>query len=183
MSNQPLTEAEIKTFVTAWYLALDQHAPAEECLKLVADDVQMIFPEKTLHGRGDFAAWYAGGAYADGEQAPGVINIFFDENHNVVSVASEISGAAGQAARRCRLAGQLVRAAGRQEQARVPGRHPGLGRATFRQERLRDRSHKLQRDGRALPVRAGFCQAVGPFCAGFQSNQTLTQIKENSDHG
>ena len=93
MSNQPLTEAEINTFVTAWYLALDQHAPAEECLKLVADDVQMIFPEKTLHGRGDFAAWYAGGAYADGEQAPGVINIFFDENHNVVSVESEISGA------------------------------------------------------------------------------------------
>jgi hypothetical protein len=93
MSNQPLTETEISTFVTAWYLALDQHAPAEECLKLVADDVQMIFPEKTLHGSSDFAAWYAGGAYADGEQAPGVINIFFDENHNVVSVESEISGA------------------------------------------------------------------------------------------
>jgi len=96
MNNQPLTEAEIKTFVTAWYLALDQHAPAEECVKLVADDVQMIFPEKTLHGKGDFAAWYAGGAYADGEKAPGVINIFFDENHNVVSVASEISGAAAR---------------------------------------------------------------------------------------
>jgi len=91
MSNQPLTEAEIRNFVTAWYLALDQHAPAEECLKLVADNVQMIFPEKTLHGRNDFAAWYAGGTYADGEKAPGVINIFFDENHNVVSVESEIS--------------------------------------------------------------------------------------------
>jgi hypothetical protein len=96
MNNQRLTEAEISTFVTAWYLALDQHAPAKECLKLVADDVQMIFPEKTLHGSSDFAAWYAGGAYADGEKAPGVINIFFDENHNVVSVASEISGAAAR---------------------------------------------------------------------------------------
>lgn len=92
MSNKSLTEAEIRTFVTAWYLALDQHAPAEECLKLVADDVQMIFPEKTLHGSSDFAAWYAGGTYADGEKAPGVINIFFDENHNVVSVEPEISG-------------------------------------------------------------------------------------------
>ena len=92
MSNQPLTEAEISTFVTAWYLALDQHAPAEECLKLVADDVKMIFPEKTLHGRGDFAAWYAGGAYADGEKAPGVINIFFDENHNVAGVEAKIAG-------------------------------------------------------------------------------------------
>ena len=143
MSNQPLTEAEIGPFVTAWYLALDQHAPAEECLKLVADDVQMIFPEKTLHGSRDFAAWYAGGAYADGEVAPGVINIFFDENHNVVSVEPQNLRHSGQAARRCRLAGQLVRAAGRQEQARVAGRRPGLGCAPFRQERLRDRSDEL----------------------------------------
>ena len=94
MSNHPgpIVEAQIKEFVTAWYLALDQHAPAEECLKLVADDVQMIFPEKTLHGSRDFSAWYAGGTYSAGEKAPGVINIFFDENHNVVSVASKIAG-------------------------------------------------------------------------------------------
>jgi hypothetical protein len=94
MNNQPITEAGIRTFVTAWYLALDQHVPAEECLKLVADDVQMIFPEKTLHGKNDLLAWYAGGTYSDGERAPGVINIFFDENHNVVSVEpkSDLSG-------------------------------------------------------------------------------------------
>jgi len=87
-----LTEAQIKQFVAAWYLALDQHVPADECGSLVADNVEMIFPEKTLHGKGDFLAWYAGGTYSDGEKAPGVINIFFDENHNVVSVESKISG-------------------------------------------------------------------------------------------
>ena len=92
MSNQPLNEADIRAFVDAWYLALDQHAPIEECLKLVADDVEMIFPEATLHGSSDFAAWCVGGAYSNGEQAPGVFNIFFDENHNVVSVEAKISG-------------------------------------------------------------------------------------------
>ena len=52
----------------------------------------MIFPEKTLHGIANFKAWYAGGTYSDGSKAPGVINIFFDENHNVVSVKAKISG-------------------------------------------------------------------------------------------
>lgn len=85
MSSQPTIE-QINAFVAAWYLALDQHVPREACSSLVADDVEMIFPEKTLHGISDLEAWYAGGTYSDGEEAPGVINIFFDENHNVASV-------------------------------------------------------------------------------------------------
>ena len=76
----------IKQFVAAWYLALDNHAPTEDLAALLTDDVQMIFPEKTLPGIADFKAWYTGGKYSDGTDAPGVINIFFDENHNVVSV-------------------------------------------------------------------------------------------------
>jgi hypothetical protein len=87
-----ITHEQIQEFVTAWYLALDQHIPAADCANLVADDVEMVFPEKSLHGIGDFKAWYAGGAYSDGEQTLGVINIFFDENHNVVSVNSNIAG-------------------------------------------------------------------------------------------
>jgi hypothetical protein len=90
--QKELTVAEINEFVTAWYIALDQHAPLEECGRLVSDDVEMIFPEKTLHGRADFLAWCAGGTYSDGEKAPGVFNIFFDENHNVVSVDAKING-------------------------------------------------------------------------------------------
>ena len=88
-----LSMKEIKEFVAAWYKALDQHVPPVECARLVADDnLEMIFPEKTLHGVSDFLAWYAGGSYSDGTTAPGVINIFFDENHNVVSVDGQISG-------------------------------------------------------------------------------------------
>jgi hypothetical protein len=86
MSSQ-ITQEQIEAFAIAWYQALDFHVPTEEITALVAeDDVQMIFPEKTLHGIGDFIAWYAGGPYSDGEQAPGVINIFFDENHNIASL-------------------------------------------------------------------------------------------------
>ena len=88
-----ITEEQINKFVTAWYVALDQHAPLEECAKLVSEDsLEMIFPEKTLHGSSDFLAWCAGGTYSDGTTAPGVFNIFFDENHNVVSVDAKISG-------------------------------------------------------------------------------------------
>ncbi len=76
----------VNELVTAWYLALDNHAPTAELASLVTDDVQMIFPEATLPGVSDFLAWYAGGTYSNGTAAPGVINIFFDENHNVVSV-------------------------------------------------------------------------------------------------
>jgi hypothetical protein len=89
----PITEEQIKSFAAAWYRGLDVHAPAEELAQLVADpDVEMIFPEKTLHGVDDFKAWYAGGTYSDGTETPGVIRIFFDENHNVVSVEPKISG-------------------------------------------------------------------------------------------
>ena len=88
-----ISQDQINQFVAAWYLALDQHVPSERIAEMLADDgLQMIFPEKTLHGMGDFLAWYAGGTYTDGEKAPGVINIFFDENHNVVSVDSGIDG-------------------------------------------------------------------------------------------
>jgi hypothetical protein len=92
--SEPITLEAINEFVTAWYLALDQHVPSERAAAFVAEDVEMIFPEKALHGIDDLLAWYAGGTYSDGEQAPGVINIFFDENHNVVSVepTSDLSG-------------------------------------------------------------------------------------------
>src|SRR5262245_21202385 len=90
--REAITHEQIRKFVDAWYLALDQHIPAADCAALVSDDVEMIFPEKTLHGVNDFKAWYGGGTYADGDHTAGVINIFFDENHTVVSVESELMG-------------------------------------------------------------------------------------------
>ena len=71
---------KIKHFAAAWYLSLDNHAPSEELAALLTDDVQMVFPEATLPGINDFKAWYAGGRYSNGTDAPGVINIFFDES-------------------------------------------------------------------------------------------------------
>ena len=70
--HNAVTQEQIQAFAAAWYQALDFHVPTEEILKLVADDnVSMIFPEKTLHGVGDFLAWYSGGTYSDGEQGAG----------------------------------------------------------------------------------------------------------------
>lgn len=90
--NNPITEEQIRKFAAAWFLALDVHAPTEECVKFLADsELRMIFPEKTLYGISDFKAWYAGGEYSDGTRAPGVTNIYFDETHNLQSVQSQIS--------------------------------------------------------------------------------------------
>ncbi len=84
---------QIKKLAALWYRALDLHVPNEEICQYVADpDVEMVFPEKTLHGMNNFVAWYSGGTYSDGEKTKGVINIFFDENHNVVSVEPTING-------------------------------------------------------------------------------------------
>ncbi len=86
-SDAAFSDENLTAFAAAWYRALDIHAPTEDLRALLApDDLQMIFPEKTLHGLGDFDAWYAGGSYGDGTTAPGVINLFFDENHTVLSV-------------------------------------------------------------------------------------------------
>jgi hypothetical protein len=87
-----ITEQQIKDFAAAWFRALDVHVPVEECTRFVAEaDVEFVFPEKTCRGVGDFKAWYAGGDYSDGTSAPGVINIFFDETHNLQSVEAKIS--------------------------------------------------------------------------------------------
>ena len=90
----------------------------------------MIFPEATLPGVNDFKCWYSGGTYSNGTEAPGVINIFFDENHNVVSVerAGGTRRRAGAQGGRG-LAGELVREAGDQGEAHVARRDADVDRA------------------------------------------------------
>lgn len=86
-ATEPFAQATVEAFAAAWYRVLDIHAPSDEVRRFVSEDhVEMVFPEKSLHGVGDVLAWYAGGTYSDGTAAPGVINIFFDENHLVRSV-------------------------------------------------------------------------------------------------
>jgi hypothetical protein len=81
MSN-PITLDEIRKFAAAWYLALDQHVPIEECYKFLTDEgLNMQFPDGDIRDFGSFKKWY-----------DRVTNLFFDENHNVQSVEATISG-------------------------------------------------------------------------------------------
>jgi len=79
----PLTEAEVKTFVDDWYLdKLDSHAPLDDILPLVADEgLEMVMPETTLRGLGDFQDWYNR-----------IINTFFDEVHTIKEVSVTTAG-------------------------------------------------------------------------------------------
>ena len=83
MSNSnPLTEENIRRFAIAWYVALDVQAPFEECARFLADQgLNMQFPDGDIKDSASFKKWY-----------DRVTNIFFDENHNVQSVAAKISG-------------------------------------------------------------------------------------------
>lgn len=73
---EPITAEQIRTFAAAWYLALDQHAPIEECWKLLADEgLRMEFPDGDIRDFESFKKWY-----------DRVTHIFFDENHNVQRV-------------------------------------------------------------------------------------------------
>ena len=109
---------------------------------------------------GDFLAWYAGGTYSDGEKAPGVINIFFDENHNVVSVEPKIHGETVEvrvvvawqaswfeppAAKSKRVSADFI---------------AGVDLAAILQEPLRTGDHQLQCRGRAAYLCAGLCPSV-----------------------
>ncbi len=69
------SRAEIEAFVADWYRKLDIHAPAEELISMVADQVEMQFPEGTVRGVEEFRTWYEG-----------VIRLFFDELHTVTRV-------------------------------------------------------------------------------------------------
>ncbi len=69
------SRAEIEAFVADWYRKLDIHAPAEELISMVADQVEMQFPDGTVRGVEEFRAWYEG-----------VIRLFFDELHTVTRV-------------------------------------------------------------------------------------------------
>ena len=78
----PLTQEQIKGFVAAWYLALDQHAPIETCYAMLADrDLDVQFPDGNIHDMPSFKTWY-----------DRVTNLFFDENHVVQTVDADIKG-------------------------------------------------------------------------------------------
>lgn len=81
-NEQPLSRTEIEAFVTDWYRKLDQHAPSEQMVAMLAEQgLEFQLPEGPLTNREAFREWYAGGLIM-----PGVINLFFDEVHTVRQV-------------------------------------------------------------------------------------------------
>jgi hypothetical protein len=82
------SEADVRVLVYDWYRKLDAHAATAEYLPLLDDACQLVFPEATLVGKDGFAAWYQGGA----KGLPGVINLFFDEIHELKRVDIALHG-------------------------------------------------------------------------------------------
>jgi len=82
VGSGPINEDQIKALATAWFLALDQHAPIERCYEMLAEDgLRMIFPDGDIRNLDDFKKWY-----------DRVTNLFFDENHNLATVEAKIDG-------------------------------------------------------------------------------------------
>jgi hypothetical protein len=83
----PLTEAEVKDMVKGWYKKLDVHAREVEVLPFLADkELEMRFPEETVHGHSDFEGWYQR-----------VIRIFFDEVHTMQELNVKLNADKSQA--------------------------------------------------------------------------------------
>ena len=77
-----VTQDQIKKFVAAWYRALDNHDPIEDCYKLLTDEgLSMQFPDGDIRDFASFKKWY-----------DRVTNLFFDENHYVQTVQAAITG-------------------------------------------------------------------------------------------
>ena len=80
--SSPITLDQIDGLVAAWYRALDNHDPIDSCYQLMAeDDLNMQFPDGDIHDFASYKKWY-----------DRVTNIFFDENHTVLSVEATITG-------------------------------------------------------------------------------------------
>lgn len=72
----PISETEVNELATEWYRKLDVHAPMVEILPILADkELEMVFPEGTVHGYAGFESWYQR-----------VIRLFFDEVHTLKEV-------------------------------------------------------------------------------------------------
>lgn len=79
-----LTREQVTRFVTDWYAALDEHAPTEHLVAMLADDgLDMQMPEITLRSHDDFRTWYE----------TTIINRYFDETEEVQSLDVTVDGA------------------------------------------------------------------------------------------
>jgi len=76
MSNRPLSEESVRNVILGWYHATNEHLPAADLERMLADDVRMSYPNRPeiIEGIPAFREWYAD-----------VLVKFFDETHVVES--------------------------------------------------------------------------------------------------
>lgn len=79
----PLSEDMIKNVILTWYTGTNDHHPVGELLALLADDVEMRYPNRAepFTGKEAFKAWYAD-----------VLAKYFDETHHVESCEVKTDG-------------------------------------------------------------------------------------------
>ncbi len=79
----PLTVDMVKNVILTWYGGTNEHRPVEDLLALLADDVEMRYPNRAepFTGKATFKDWYAD-----------VLSKFFDETHQIESCEIKIDG-------------------------------------------------------------------------------------------
>jgi hypothetical protein len=78
-----LSERMVRNLITNWYHSMNDHVPVEDMTKMLADDVQMTYPEvgHPFVGIPAFRDWYAG-----------VVSKYFDQTHQVEKWDIHIDG-------------------------------------------------------------------------------------------
>src|SRR4030095_1515174 len=67
---------QIEEFATAWFRALDVHAPIDQCWSMLSDEqLHMQFPDGDIQDFATFRKWY-----------DRVTNLFFDEKHVIHNI-------------------------------------------------------------------------------------------------
>lgn len=79
----PLTPDMARHVVLTWYAGTNDHKPVEQLLMLLADDVEMRYPnrDQAFTGKGAFREWYAD-----------VLGQYFDETHQVEAWDIQVEG-------------------------------------------------------------------------------------------
>jgi hypothetical protein len=78
-----LSESMVRNLIANWYHSMNDHVPVDDMAKMLADDVQMTYPEvgHPFTGIPAFRDWYAG-----------VVSKYFDQTHLVEKWDIRIDG-------------------------------------------------------------------------------------------
>jgi hypothetical protein len=129
----PLDEAMIRNVILTWYTGTNDHHPVEHLLPMLAEDVEMRYPNRPepFIGKDAFKEWYAD-----------VLKTYFDETHHIEACDIKVDGNSATAAvvvrweRRTWEPGEAKSkyAASLSYQTIVFARDPSNGRITIRKK-------------------------------------------------